>query len=299
MKGNDLDQTPEAGSPFSREISRNYAALKILEGEQFPRPKKPRVLSISNQKGGVGKTTTTVNLAAALAMGGLNVVVIDADPQGNASTALGVVRTEGTPSSYEVLIEQISLEETLQQSPELPGVRVCPATIDLAGSEVELVSKFRREYLLDNAVKEFVANDPDVDVVMIDCPPSLGLLTVNAFVAADEVLIPIQAEYYALEGVSLLWRTIEMIRQHLNERLEIGHILLTMVDGRTKLSADVSSEVRNHFQEKVLEAEIPRAVRISEAPGYGQSVITYDPRGTGTVAYRMAALELSQRLARE
>lgn len=299
MKGDDVKNPSSGGAPLSREISRNFAALKQLDANDFPRPSSPRVISVSNQKGGVGKTTTTVNLAAALALGGLNVVVIDADPQGNASTALGIDRSGDLASTYDVLIDKAPLADTLITSSDNPKVRVCPATIDLAGSEIELVNRMRREYLLDDAVKEFLRNDKDVDVLLIDCPPSLGLLTVNAFVAADEVLIPIQAEYYALEGVSQLWKTIDMIRQHLNPRLDIGHILLTMVDGRTKLSSEVSAEVRQHFTWRVLETEIPRAVRISEAPGYGQSVINYDPRGPGTVAYRMAAMELSQRLARE
>lgn len=294
-----LNQPNTATSPLSTELMRNYEALRSLEGQSFPRPPGPVVLTISNQKGGVGKTTTTVNLAIGLALGGLRVVVIDADPQGNASTALGIPHDQGILSTYDVMVDRIPLAQALQVCPENSAVRVCPATIDLAGSEVELVDMRGREYLLDQAIREFLDQDGEVDVVLIDCPPSLGLLTINAFVAADEVFIPIQTEYYALEGVSLLWRTIEMIRQQLNPRLRIGHILLTMVDGRTRLSADVSAEVREHFPAQVLDSEIPRSVRISEAPGYGQSVIGYDPRGTGAVAYRLAALELSTRLAGE
>lgn len=299
MKGGRVNHPSTATGAISQELTRNYAALRSLEGVVFPRPSVPRVLTVSNQKGGVGKTTTTVNLAIGLALGGLRVVVVDADPQGNASTALGIPHEPGVLSTYDVMINRVPLSEALQICPENSGVRVCPATIDLAGSEIELVDMRGREFLLEQGIRDFLAEDDETDIVLIDCPPSLGLLTINAFVAADQVFIPIQAEYYALEGVSLLWRTIEMIRQQLNPRLYIGHILLTMVDGRTKLSADVSAEVREHFPAQVLDAEIPRSVRISEAPGYGQSVIGYDPRGTGTVAYRLAAFELSRRLAGE
>ncbi len=276
---------------------RATAALDDLKDLQFPRPEAPVVITVSNQKGGVGKTTTAVNLAASLALGGLRVVVVDIDPQGNASTALSIPHEVGTAGTYDVLVEGMRLSETLEPCPDLADVLVCPASIDLAGAEVELVSRPRREYLLDDALKGFFAEEQDVDVVLIDCPPSLGLLTVNAFAAADQVLIPIQAEYYALEGLSLLWSTVERMREHLNPRLHIAHIALTMVDKRTRLSADVVEEVRSHFPKEVFAAEIPRSVRVSEAPGFGQSVVTYDPRNPGTVAYRQLGLELARRLA--
>ncbi len=292
-------QTEKTSAPLANELARNAAQLRALDRAKFERPSRPVVITVSNQKGGVGKTTTTVNLAAGLALGGLRVVVIDIDPQGNASTALGIEHGVGTPSTYDVMVEGLPLAETLQECPDSPGLFVCPATIDLAGAEVELVDSVRREYLLSGAVADYLAQQPDVDIILIDCPPSLGLLTLNAFVAAEQVLIPIQAEYYALEGLSLLWSTIGRIQAHLNPKLSIRHILLTMVDGRTKLSAEVCQEVRSHFPEQVFEVEIPRTVRISEAPSYGQSVVAYDPRGTGAVAYRMAALELNKRLLQE
>lgn len=299
MKGDVLNQSETSSAPLSNELANNFASLRMLEGKSFPRTVSPTIITVSNQKGGVGKTTTAVNLAAGLAMGGLKVVVIDADPQGNASTALGIAHEVGTMSTYDVLVDRVPLIETLAECPDSPGVWVCPATIDLAGAEVELVDIRGREYLLADSLQQFLDSGPDVDVILIDCPPSLGLLTVNAFVAADQVLIPIQTEYYALEGLSLLAQTVERIREQLNPRLHIANILLTMVDGRTRLSADVGTEVRNHFPEQVLQTEIPRSVRISEAPSYGQTVVAYEPRGTGAVAYRKAALELSERLAKE
>ncbi len=291
-----MSRSEKTLSPLAGEIAENLSFLRQLDEAKFPKPSQPVVITVSNQKGGVGKTTSAVNLAAALALGGLHILVIDIDPQGNASTALGVAHEVGTPGTYDVIVEGTPLLETLQQCPDVEGLWVCPATIDLAGAEVELVDQPRREYLLDGAIKDFLNTGADIDVILIDCPPSLGLLTVNAFAAADQVMIPIQAEYYALEGLSLLWSTVERMRAHLNPRLSIEHILLTMVDGRTRLSAEVSAEVRTHFPDQVLEVEIPRTVRVSEAPSYGQTVITYDPRSSGTVAYRRAALELSTRL---
>lgn len=297
MKGGAVTRPDSSKTPLAKSISRNLELLRRLEQQEFPRRGEPQIITISNQKGGVGKTTSAVNLAAALALGGLRVLVIDADPQGNASTALGVPHEEGTPSTYDVMVDAVPLAEVVVPCPDVDGLLVCPATIDLAGAEVELVSRMGREYRLDEAIRQYLQDNTDVDVVLIDCPPSLGLLTINAFAASDEVLIPIQTEYYALEGLSLLWRTVERIREHLNPRLHIKTILLTMVDGRTNLSSEVASEVREHFPQQVLQTEIPRSVRISEAPSYGQTVVTYEPRGSGAVAYRCAALELSQRLA--
>lgn len=286
-------------APLGAELSRQRDLLRRLASAEIRRPEKPQIITVSNQKGGVGKTTTSVNLAVALAENGLNVLVIDIDPQGNASTALGIDHGLGTPSIYDVLVEGAPLAETITPSPENERLLVCPATIDLAGAEVELVEKPHREYLLDKSLKDYLRKERNIDVVLIDCPPSLGILTLNAFVAAEDVLIPIQAEYYALEGLSLLWDTVSRIREHLNPRLSVEYILMTMVDGRTKLSAEVSEEVRKHFPEQVLSSEIPRNVRVSEAPSYGRSVITYDRNSAGSLAYRLAAVELGERFGRK
>jgi len=263
----------------------------------LPRPTTTRRIVVANQKGGVGKTTTAVNLAVALAQGGLQVLVVDIDPQGNASTALGIPHGEGTASMYEVLLDDMRLEDAVVRSPEAEGLFVLPATIDLAG-ELELVSKVAREQKLLKALREYLA-DHDVDYVFFDCPPSLGLLTVNALVAATDILIPIQCEYYALEGVTQLMRTIQLVGGELNPNLRLWAVLLTMFDGRTKLSAQVADEVRNHFGEETLETVIPRSVRVSEAPSYGRSVITYDDHSVGARAYRTVAAELAARAAEE
>ncbi len=254
---------------------------------------------VANQKGGVGKTTSTVNLAAALALHGQRVVVLDMDPQGNASTALGVDHAVGTASVYDVLVAGRELAEVVQPSPELAGVRVAPATIDLAGAEIELVPMVAREHRLARAVSTYLQRSSDAerpDYVLVDCPPSLGLLTLNALVAAREVLIAIQCEYYALEGLGQLVQTIEMVRTHLNDRLHVSTVLLTMYDARTRLAAQVADEVRAHFGARVLPTAIPRSVRVSEAPSYGQTVLTYDPGSTGALSYLQAARELSASL---
>jgi chromosome partitioning protein len=252
-----------------------------------------RVVAVANQKGGVGKTTSAVNLAAALAEAGQRVLVIDLDPQGNASTALGVEHRLGVVGTYEVMIDGKSIRDASYQCPELPGVEAMPATIDLAGAEIELVSTVAREYRLRRALEAYTAEATHLppDVILIDCPPSLGLLTLNALVAASEILIPIQCEYYALEGLGQLLKTVELVRAHLNPNVEVSAILLTMADARTRLSAQVAEEVRAHFGEAVLATSIPRAVRLSEAPSYGQTVITYDPHSTAAQAYRDAAAE--------
>ncbi|QHC72177.1 AAA family ATPase [Rathayibacter sp. VKM Ac-2801] len=271
----------------------------LLNAQPLPKPESTRVITISNQKGGVGKTTTTVNLAAGLARGEAKVLVIDLDPQGNASTALGIEHRAETASVYDVIVNDTPLADVVQKSPEFASLYGVPATIHLAGAEIELVSLVAREQRLRRALDRMLDTmDEPFDYVFIDCPPSLGLLTINAFVAAREVLIPIQCEYYALEGLSQLLKNIDLIERHLNPNLGVSTILLTMYDGRTNLSQQVAADVREHFPKEVLRAVIPRNVRISEAPSYGQSVISYDPQSSGSLAYLEAAAEIARRGAR-
>ncbi|MDP9435567.1 MAG: ParA family protein [Actinomycetota bacterium] len=274
------------------------AAVRVLSGraEPFPRPDSLRVITVANQKGGVGKTTSAVNLAVALALHGAEVLVVDLDPQGNASTALGVEHHSGTPDVYDVLVNGKAIAEVVQSSPQVPGLRCVPATIDLAGAEIELVSMVARESRLQRAVEAYVKDEgADLDYVIVDCPPSLGLLTVNAMVATREVLIPIQCEYYALEGLEQLLKTIELVRANLNPELAVSTILLTMYDARTRLADQVAEQVRTHFGDLVVRTAVPRSVRVSEAPSYGQSVVTYDPASRGAVAYIGAAREIAAR----
>ncbi|HEV2371897.1 MAG TPA: ParA family protein [Streptosporangiaceae bacterium] len=264
-------------------------------GQVWPRPASCRVITIANQKGGVGKTTTAVNMAASLALHGARVLVVDLDPQGNASTALDVDHQGGRPSVYHVLVEDQPLASIVSPVAAIPGLYCAPATIDLAGAEIELVPLVAREARLRRALAQHDMSG--LDYIFIDCPPSLGLLTVNALVGAAEVMIPIQCEYYALEGLEQLLRTVDLVRAHLNPNLAISTILLTMYDGRTRLASQVAEEVRGHFGEVVLSAMIPRSVRVSEAPSYGQSVITYDPGSSGAQAYLEAAREVAERSA--
>ncbi len=291
---------PEDETPIAAAAA---VAARIRGGrnEIWPRPASTRVLTVANQKGGVGKTTTTVNIAAALAMHGLRVLVIDLDPQGNASTALAVPHHAGEPSVYEVLIEGERLAFALHEVEAVPGLACVPATIDLAGAEIELVSLVARESRLQRALTALLQEAAEAglpyDFVFVDCPPSLGLLTINAFVAASEVLIPIQCEYYALEGLGQLIRNVELIQSHLNPDLAVSTILLTMYDGRTRLAAQVAEEVREHFGEVVLATAIPRSVRVSEAPSYSQTVLTYDPGSSGALSYLEAAREMAHRTA--
>ena len=283
----------EFDTPIGDAAKRAMQVLHTMH-DPLPQPGQRRVLTIANQKGGVGKTTTAVNLAAALSIQGLKTLVIDLDPQGNASTALGITdRHSGTPSSYEVLIGDMPLLEALQRSPHCERLFCVPATIDLAGAEIELVSMVARENRLRTALAQL--DHSDFDYVFIDCPPSLGLLTINALVAAAEVLIPIQCEYYALEGVSQLMKNIQMVKAHLNPELEVTTVVLTMHDGRTKLADQVAQEVRRFFGNKVLRTVIPRSVKVSEAPGYSMTIIDYEPGSRGAMSYLDASRELAER----
>ncbi len=275
------------------------AAVRVLNpkaADHYPRPQATRIITVANQKGGVGKTTSTVNIGVGLALHGQRVLVIDLDPQGNASTALGIDHHADIPSIYDVLIDGQKLDEVSQRVEGFETLYCVPATIDLSGAEIELVPLVAREWRLKRAI---TATEQQYDYILIDCPPSLGLLTVNAMVAADEVLIPIQCEYYALEGLRQLLRTVEMVKEQLNATLDISTILLTMYDSRTRLSEQVADDVREHFGPVVLTTAIPRSVRVSEAPSYGQSVITYDPGSRGSMAYLEAAREIAHRTQRE
>jgi chromosome partitioning protein len=290
-------------TPIARAAETALRVLAGRVGDPLPKPAQTRILTVANQKGGVGKTTTTVNLAAALALQGLEVLVIDLDPQGNASTALGVEHHADVPSVYDVLIDGRPLHEVVATVEGIDGLSCVPATIDLAGAEIELVSLVARESRLQKALVAYSEqaerqDTPRLDFVLVDCPPSLGLLTVNALVAAPEVLIPIQCEYYALEGVGQLLRNVELVKAHLNPALHVSTVLLTMYDARTRLAAQVADEVRTHFPDTVLRTTIPRSVRISEAPSYGQTVMTYDPGSTGALSYLEAAREMAVRGAR-
>ncbi|MBW3663217.1 MAG: ParA family protein [Actinobacteria bacterium] len=261
-------------------------------GEGTPPERRARVVAVANQKGGVGKTTTVVSLGAALAEAGVAVLVVDLDPQGNATTGLGLRGHGAAVSSYEVLVDGLGLTEAATAT-EVAGLDCVPSSLDLAGAEIELVSAFSREQRLQRQL------DPvrdRYDVVLIDCPPSLGLLTVNALTAADEVLVPIQCEYYALEGLGQLLRTVELVRRNLNPDLAVGGVVLTMFDARTKLSQQVVDEVREHFGDAVHDTIIPRTVRLSEAPGFGQPITVFDPTSRGARAYARLAQEVGHRL---
>ena len=287
---------PAEASPLASELMDLTRRRAALDARTPPLPPDTRIIAVSNQKGGVGKTTTTVNIAAALADTGARVLVIDLDPQGNASTALGIDHHAAVPGTYEILLGQDSLESIIQVSPEHPNLWCAPATINLAGAEIELVAVSAREGRLKRAIESYLSSvETKPHYIFIDCPPSLGLLTVNALTAANEVFVPIQAEYYALEGVTMLWDNIGMVRKFLNPRVTIMGILLTMYDHRTNLSREVADEVRRHFPDLIFSAVIPRSVRVSEAPSYRRTVIDYDRNSIGAVAYREAAFEFAER----
>jgi chromosome partitioning protein len=294
----DDETTPLARAAEHSVLARMGARQRVAA----PRPGATRVVVVANQKGGVGKTTSTVNIAAALAQLGQRVLVVDLDPQGNASTALGADHRRGVASTYDALVDGTSLDKVASPATEVENLWVVPATIDLAGAEIELVSVVARESRLSKALATHPligtaeqAGEDRFDYVFIDCPPSLGLLTLNALVAGAEVMIPIQAEYYALEGLGQLLETIDMVKAHLNPRLEVSTILITMYDARTRLAAGVAEEVREHFADQVLNTTIPRSVRVSEAPSYGQTVMTYDPASPGALSYLEAAREVALR----
>lgn len=252
------------------------------------------VVAIANQKGGVGKSTTAINLGAGLALQGDRVLVVDLDPQGNTTSGLGIDRASLAYSTYDLLIDEVPVEDVIEAT-GVGSLFVVPATIELAGAEIELVSLFSREMRLRSALKPALEEH---DVILIDCPPSLGLLTVNGLAAADEVLIPIQCEYYALEGVSQLMRNIQLVQRNLNPQLEVEGVVLTMYDGRTTLASDVAAQVREHFGERTYRTVIPRTVRLSEAPSYGEPIEAFDPMSRGAIAYRELAREFRRRHAR-
>jgi chromosome partitioning protein len=289
-----------SGSDVSHETNQLFKPVIGIRRLKEPMvaPLKTRVFTVANQKGGVGKTTTAVNLAAALAMGGLKVLVIDLDPQGNASTAFGIDR-ENNEGIYEVLINDLPIANVVQKVANFPHLEIVAANSDLAGAEILLVPTVAREFRLQSALNNFLTSKQNAgqrfDYVFIDCPPSLGLLTINALTAADEVLVPIQCEYYSLEGLSLLLQTLSEVQKRLNPKIVLSTIVLTMFDSRTRLASDVAESVRKHFPTQLINTPIPRAVRVSEAPSYGQTVMTYDASSPGAIAYLSVAREISNR----
>jgi len=287
-----MDAVPEPRAFASEPLMEEPMAPVLQpEGDDAPRAARPlpRVLAVANQKGGVGKTTTAINLGACLADLGYRTLVVDLDPQGNATTGLGLNPRELEASMYDVVIHEVPLDDCIEAT-EFKNLFVAPASLDLAGAEIELVPAFSRELRLKRAIDAVLDG---YDFVLIDCPPSLGLLTVNGLAAATEVVVPIQCEYYALEGLGQLMRNIELVRRSLNPTLEISTIILVMYDARTKLADQVVHEVRGHFGDKVCRNVVPRTVRLSEAPSFGQPIIAFDPSSRGAIAYRELAKEVS------
>ena len=280
----------------SRETKKVIGVRRLKEA--MAKPASLRIITVANQKGGVGKTTTTVNIAAALSMGGLRVAVIDLDPQGNASTALGVEHLENA-GIYEVLMGDLTMSQAIQKVKGFPSLECVSSNTSLAQAEIELVPMVAREMRLKDAIDELatqrIAAGEPLDYIFIDCPPSLGLLTINALTAAKEMLIPIQCEYYALEGLSQLLKTYELVKKRLNPSLKLSTFVLTMFDGRTRLADDVADEIRKHYPNELIDIPIPRAVRVSEAPGFNQTVMTYDASSPGAIAYMSVARELAER----
>lgn len=289
----------EFDSPLGRQLEALRQRRKKLQTETMPAPTETRILAVSNQKGGVGKTTTTVNLAAAFALNGMRVLVVDIDPQGNASSALGIDTHANIPGTYEAMLHDVPMAEVVAQSTSIENLYCCPATLALASAEIELFpledGQTRLQRSLYQYLNDSAAEGRAYDYVLIDCPPSLSMLTMNAFSAAKEILVPMQTEYYALEGLEQLVRSIMSFSSRLSNPPRLSTILLTMFDKRLNLAREVVEDVRAHFPRETLETTIPRSVRISEAPSYQQTIMTYEPNGVGAVAYREAALEIARR----
>lgn len=258
------------------------------------RPKQPRIIAVANQKGGVGKTTTAINLAAALTEIGARVLLVDLDPQGNASTGLGIDATERKHTTYDLLLDEAPLDAVIQQS-AIPNLLICPANADLSSADMELVANEKRSFLLHDALRQTAMDAFRLDFILIDCPPSLSLLTINAMVACHSVLVPLQSEFFALEGLSQLMLTVREVRQTANPGLRIEGVVLTMYDGRNRLSQQVESDARENLGDLVFKTIIPRNVRVSEAPSFALPVLSYDTTSKGSEAYRALAAELAER----
>lgn len=288
-----------ADSPLGAEIAENMERLREINASEFKKPSRTRIIAVANQKGGVGKTTTAVNFSAALALAGLKVLLIDDDPQGNASTAVGVSHETGTPSIYEVIKGEKELVDVLQRSEKVENLVVAPATRELSRVDLELGSASDKNTRLRDALSTGLAKLDEqgqhIDYVFIDCPPSISLLPISALAASEEVLIPVQCEYYALEGLSQLLATIESVRETINPSLHVSTIVLTMYQKKTNLSQEVANNIREYFPEQTLSVEIPRSVRVAESPSYGETILTYEPRSAGAIAYMAAAKELASR----
>lgn len=284
-------------SPIAAELSRNKQTEYKLDGQIYQKPDHTRIISVTNQKGGVGKTTSTVNIAAALALSGLKVLVLDLDSQGNATTALSIPANQDSrrPSTYDVLVNDLPLDMCIKKCPKIDNLDLITATIELANTDLDLSEVNDREYILKRKIDQFLADNPNrYDYIFFDCPPSMSVPVINGLTAANEVLVTIQSEYYALEGFTLLNQTIEKVRSKFNPNLKITSVLVTMFDSRTNLSNDVFTDVKNYFPTQTFSIPIPRNVSVSEAPSHGETVITYDPKSSGALAYREVALELTK-----